>query len=61
LREYLGLRVVYDKPDAEWFSSIGLNLIRLAINYRHLNDDMNPSVIKQEGFLLIDRVIDIVS
>jgi hypothetical protein len=34
---------------------------RLAINYRHLNDDLDPYVIKHEGFKYIDRVIELVS
>jgi hypothetical protein len=52
---------VYGPADAHWFSSLGLNLIRLAINYRHLNDDLEPQVIKEEGFIHIDRVIRLVS
>ena len=52
--------LVYDKADAEWFASIGLNLIRVAVNYRHLNDDMDPASIKEEGFKLIDRVVNLV-
>jgi hypothetical protein len=34
---------------------------RLAINYRHLNDDLDPEVMKESGFKLIDRVVEIVS
>ncbi len=50
----------YADADAEWFASLGLNMQRIAINYRHLNDDMNPEVIKEEGFKYIDRTIEIV-
>lgn len=53
--------IVFSEKDAEWFASLGLNMMRLAINYRHLEDDMNPRVIKKEGFKWIDRVIEIVS
>lgn len=52
---------VYAADDARWFRSLGLNLQRLAINYRHLNDDMDPYVIKEEGFKWIDRVVRLVS
>lgn len=38
-----------------------MNLLRLAINYRHLNDDLEPETMKESGFKLIDRVIEIVS
>lgn len=51
---------VYAEADVKWFSSLGLTLIRIAINHRHLNDDLDPYVIKQEGFKLIDRVIELV-
>ncbi|KAF2032978.1 glycoside hydrolase [Setomelanomma holmii] len=44
--------------DAEFLASLGLNSIRIPTNYRHLEDDMNPSVIKPEGFRLLDRVIN---
>ncbi len=50
----------YAEADAKWFKGIGLNLQRLAINYRHLSDDLDPYVIKQEGFKYIDRVVKIV-
>jgi hypothetical protein len=53
--------LVYDAPDAKWFASLGLNLQRLAINYRHLNDDLDPEVMKESGFKLIDRVVELVS
>jgi beta-glucosidase/6-phospho-beta-glucosidase/beta-galactosidase len=49
----------YSESDAKWFKSIGLNLQRLAINYRHLSDDLDPYVIKEEGFKYIDRVVKI--
>ncbi|ORY24690.1 putative glucanase [Naematelia encephala] len=49
----------YDAPDAKWFASLGLNMQRLAINYRHLNDDLDPYVIKEEGFKWIDRVVEL--
>lgn len=55
------LFTVYAAPDAEWFASLGLNMQRLAINYRHLNDDLDPEVMKESGFKLIDRVVEIVS
>jgi len=51
----------YSSADAEWFASIGLNMQRLAINYRHLSDDLDPYVINEAGFKWIDRVVKIVS
>ncbi|ORY61061.1 glycoside hydrolase family 5 protein, partial [Leucosporidium creatinivorum] len=49
----------YAPADAEWFASIGLNMQRLAINYRHLSDDLDPYVINEAGFKWIDRVVKI--
>jgi hypothetical protein len=50
----------YAEADAKWFKGIGLNLQRLAINYRHLSDDLDPYVIKEDGFKYIDRVVKLV-
>jgi len=35
-----------------------MNCIRIPINHRHFMDDMNPSVIKPEGFRLVDRIVE---
>ncbi|KAJ9660077.1 hypothetical protein H2198_002774 [Neophaeococcomyces mojaviensis] len=45
--------------DAAFFASLGLNCIRVPFNYRHFIDDQNPSVLRQEGFRLLDRIIEI--
>ncbi|KAJ7486029.1 glycoside hydrolase [Mycena galericulata] len=45
--------------DAKFFSSLGLNCIRLPFNYRHFEDDMNPRVLKESGFKHLDRVIEL--
>lgn len=49
----------FTEADAAYFASLGLNCIRIPFNYRHFIDDMNPSVIKQKGFDLIDRIVNI--
>lgn len=51
----------FTEADAKYFASLGLNCIRIPFNYRHLEDDMNPRVLKEEGFKHLDRVIDLVS
>ncbi|EKM51309.1 glycoside hydrolase family 5 protein [Phanerochaete carnosa HHB-10118-sp] len=53
------LEYFFTDADAAFFSSLGLNCIRLPFNYRHFEDDMNPRVLKPEGFKHLDRVIDI--
>ncbi|KAJ6508371.1 glycoside hydrolase family 5 protein [Mycena sanguinolenta] len=45
--------------DAKFFSTLGLNCIRLPFNYHHFEDDMNPRVLKQSGFKHLDRVIEL--
>ncbi|KAI0050107.1 glycoside hydrolase family 5 protein [Auriscalpium vulgare] len=49
----------FQDADAEYFKKLGLNCIRIAFNYRHFEDDLNPRVLKTEGFKHLDRVIDI--
>lgn len=53
------LEYFFTKDDAVFFRSLGLNCIRIAINYRHFEDDMNPRVLKEGGFKWLDRVIDL--
>lgn len=54
------LEYFFTEKDAEYLASLGMNCIRLGFNYHHFEDDMNPFVIKEEGFKHLDRVIDIV-
>ncbi|KAM5540016.1 hypothetical protein V8D89_006156 [Ganoderma adspersum] len=53
------LEYFFQDEDAAFFKSLGLNCIRLPFNYRHFEDDMNPRVLKPEGFKHLDRVIDL--
>lgn len=54
------LEYFFTEKDAEYLASLGMNCIRLGFNYHHFEDDMNPFVIKEEGFKHLDRVIDTV-
>ena len=47
----------FTEPDAEYIHSLGLNLIRIPINYHLFEDDMNPGVIKEAAFAYLDTVI----
>ena len=51
----------FTEADVKYFASLGLNCIRIPFNYRHFEDDMNPRVLKPEGFKHLDRVINLVS
>ena len=50
----------FTEADAQYFASLGLNCLRIPFNYRHFEDDMNPRVLKKQGFTHLDRVIDLV-
>lgn len=54
------LEYFFTDDDAKFFKSLGLNCLRVPFNYRHFEDDMNPRVLKVEGFKHLDRVIDLV-
>ena len=43
--------------DAAFLASVGVNSVRIPLNYRHLEDDADPFVVKEEGFLHLDRAI----
>jgi endoglucanase len=53
------LKSYFTESDAEYIHSLGLNLVRIPINYHLFEDDMNPRVIKEEAFEHLDRVIDL--
>jgi endoglucanase len=49
----------FGEDDAAFIRSLGLNLLRLPVNYRHFEDDIAPLVIRESGLRRLDRVIDI--
>ncbi|KAI3543271.1 glucan 1,3-beta-glucosidase [Colletotrichum abscissum] len=49
----------FTEADAALYAQLGLNCLRIPFNYRHFQDDDNPSVIKQTGFDLLDRLVNI--
>ncbi|KAM0372967.1 hypothetical protein ACHAO7_006736 [Fusarium culmorum] len=53
------LEYFFTDKDAEFLASLKFNCLRLCLNYRHFEDDMNPFVIKEEGFKHVDRVINL--
>lgn len=52
-------RAFFHKADAEYIASLGLNSVRVPVNYRQLEDDAAPFALKDEGFRKLDRVIDL--
>ncbi|KAL9114500.1 MAG: hypothetical protein Q9227_001581 [Pyrenula ochraceoflavens] len=53
------LEYFFTDSDAKYFSTLGLNCLRLPFNYHHFEDDMNPRILKESGFKHLDRVIDL--
>lgn len=53
------LKNYFTEADAEYIQSLGLNLVRIPINYHLFEDDMNPGVIKEESFKYLDNVINV--
>jgi endoglucanase len=53
------LAAFFADEDARYLSSLGLNHVRVPINYLHFEDDDRPFELKQSGFRLVDRVVDI--
>ena len=53
------LKSYFTEPDAEYIHSLGLNLVRIPINYHLFEDDMNPRVIKEGAFEYLDKVIEL--
>ena len=49
----------FTESDAEYIHNLGLNLVRIPINYHLFEDDMNPGVIKEDAFEHLDRVIEL--
>jgi endoglucanase len=52
------LDVYYGEEDAALLAAHDMNCVRVPINYRHFEDDMQPFELKEEGFRLLDRVIE---
>ena len=53
------LEYFFTAGDARFIQSLGLNLLRLPVNYRHFEDDGEPFAIKEAGFKHLDRVIEL--
>jgi endoglucanase len=51
------LQYFFDEPDAAYLAELGLNCVRIPVNYRHFEDDLAPFKLKQDGFRHLDRAI----
>ncbi|GAA1686294.1 glycoside hydrolase family 5 protein [Microbacterium lacus] len=53
------LAVFFTDRDAAFLKSLGLNSVRIPFNYRHFESDDAPFEIREEGFRLLDAVVDV--
>jgi aryl-phospho-beta-D-glucosidase BglC (GH1 family) len=47
----------FDDADAAFLAGLGMNSVRIPVNYRHFEDDARPFELKEDGFARLDRVI----
>ena len=52
------LDLFFAEEDAAFLAGLGMNCVRLPVNYRHFEDDMKPFELKEEGFRILDRIIE---
>lgn len=51
----------FDEADAAHLAEIGMNSVRIPVNYRHFEDDARPFELKEPGFQRLDRVISLLA
>lgn len=51
----------FDEADAAHLAALGLNSVRIPVNYRHFESDDRPFELLEEGFRRLDRVIDLLA
>ncbi|MBA4863782.1 glycoside hydrolase family 5 protein [Streptomyces sp. PSKA54] len=48
----------FTDADAAFIAGIGLNCVRIAVNYRHLSDDADPFAIREDGMRRLTDAVD---
>ena len=51
------LQHFFTEDDLRFIKSLGMNTVRIPLNYRHFESDDRPFEYKSEGFALLDKVI----
>ncbi|MDA8303510.1 MAG: cellulase family glycosylhydrolase [Actinomycetota bacterium] len=49
----------FAEEDVAFLAGLGVNAVRIPINYRHFENDMRPREILPEGFARVDRAIEL--
>ncbi len=53
------LTAFFDEDDVRLLAELGLNCVRIPVNYRHFEDDERPFELVPGGFAQLDRVVDL--
>lgn len=51
----------FGESDADLLARIGMNSVRIPVNYRHFEDDAAPFALKESGFARLSRVINVLA
>jgi len=51
------LEAFFGDKDAAFLAAIGVNSVRIPLNYRHFEDDLAPRELKPDGFAHLDRAL----
>ena len=51
------LDYIFSEKDAKFLAELGMNAVRLPLNYRHFEDDLNPFTYKEAAFLRLDKAL----
>jgi endoglucanase len=52
------LTAFFAEDDAKLLADLGMNCVRIPVNYHHFEDDAKPFAFKREGFRHLDRAIE---
>ncbi len=47
----------FNEDDVLFLRKVGANVVRIPLNYRHFEDDLNPFQYKEAGFQRLDRIL----
>ena len=46
------------EEDFSYLAGLGVNVVRIAVNYRYFEDDMHPGELRQDGFYYLDKAVE---
>jgi hypothetical protein len=49
---------VFAEADVAWLAEQGVTALRLAVNYRHLEDDAHPFAVRESGYRRLQQAVD---